>query len=163
STAVAAAGPLAARIEELRTKYDVWAFADHLDTAALPKDAPDPLRGIDRFWFGAAISKGIELTAEAHAATPQDAEKLSSLIRGWEALARMQMKESEGVKLDLQSSEGNLRLSISVSEAELKKAMQTRNQTASNPVSTKPTIVNLEPVITRDSVGNTVTLTLPGK
>jgi hypothetical protein len=177
SSSVASAGPLAARIEDLRAKYDVWAFADHLDATAMPKEAAEQLHSIDRFWFGAAISKGVDLTAEVHTTDPKEAEKLSAMIKGFESMARMQMKDqAEGVKLDVQSAEGNIRLSMSIPEEQLKKAMQMRNQpnatsasanvspvsNGARLISTRPTIVNTEPVITRDSQGNTLTVTLPG-
>jgi hypothetical protein len=165
-----AASPMAARIADFRSRYDLWVLADGIDTSALPKSQEispfaDQMKGIDRIWFGAAISDSLELAGEVHAQSPEDAARIGGLMRGWEMLARAQMQGSDATKFELQTEGQNIRLSVSVPEAEWKKALQTRNQPSSQaPVkSSGLTIVSTEQKIHTDSTGSTVTLVLPGK
>lgn len=149
------AGPLAARIETMRTRYDVWGFADHIDSAALPMPS-DPLKGMDRLWFGAAFSHNFELAAECHFSSAKAAAGLIAFVRDLEKQIKPQVNGA--ATFELSTSENSVTLSVSVPEKEWKKALQTRLRPA--PKAVEPPRPQ---VVVTDSTGSTVTLSLPGK
>ena len=167
------AGPLAARLETMRTRYDVWAFADHIENpeipAAVSADFAKPLRSLDRFWAGAAFAKNFELAAEIHLRSPEDTSAIAAFVRDFEKQVKSQLNGA--ANFELATTADTISLAISVPEQEWKKALQTRLQPP--PKSTAPaglSITSTEPqptpkpqVITSDDRGNTVTLSLPGK
>jgi hypothetical protein len=174
-----AAGPLAARIESMRTKYDVWAFADHLDAAAMASTAA-ALKGMDRLWFGAAFSHNFELAAEVHLRSSKDVTALTAMLRDLEKQVKTQIPASDPTTFDVRTTDSSIAISISVPEETWKKALRsqlqspgpTQSKTPAKPriYSTEPQIISSDPgaqpkpqVITKDSIGTTVMVTLPGK
>ncbi|HXA52982.1 MAG TPA: hypothetical protein VNV86_21845 [Candidatus Acidoferrum sp.] len=174
-----AAGPLAARIEGMRTKYDLWAFADHLDAAAMSSTAAS-LKGLDRLWFGAAFSHNFELAAELHLRSSKDVSALTAMLRDLEKQVKSQIPSNDPTTFDLHTTDNTISVAIAVPEEAWKKAFASRlqapTQSQSQPpakpriYSTEPQIVSTDPgaqpkpqVITKDSTGNTVMVTLPGK
>jgi hypothetical protein len=168
------AGPLAARIESMRSRYDLWAFADQFDAADIPaaaSGAADPLRTLDRFWMGMAFSTDFALDVELHLRSAADAEKLSSMLSLLEKQALSQVPNSPAVKFDLGVKDSTIKLAVSVPEAEFKKALQqassgVRASAASAPAGLRITGGDPESKeeaqkVTTDSQGNTVTLSLP--
>ena len=157
------AGPLAARLQELRGRYDLWAFADHLDTAAVPAGSLPPaaeaLRSLDRFWFGAAFTRNLEFSAELHLRSAQDASRIAAILREFESQAKAKIDAGSPAKFDLQAAGNSVTLAFSVPEEEWKKMLQQSQASAPPRPQSKP-----QPqLITTDSTGNTVTLTLPGR
>ena len=158
-----AAGPLAARIEDLRGRYDLWAFADHLDAAAavpagsLPPSA-EALRSLDRFWFGAAFTRTFELAGELHLRTAKDASHIAAILRDFEKQAKAKMDASSPARIEITTAENSVALAVSIPEEEWKKALQSQARAQVQP-QPKP----VPQSITTDPTGNTVTLTLPGK
>jgi hypothetical protein len=171
-----AAGPLAARLETMRSRYDIWAFADRIQNPQLP-DAVMPsfaksLRSLDRFWAGAAFAKNFELAAEIHLRSADDAQAIAALVREFETEIKGQLNGA--ANLELATTADTISLSMSIPEQEWKKALETRlkptPKTAQPVQSTGLHITGGEPpaepkpqVITTDTRGNTVTLSLPGK
>jgi len=182
-----AAGPLAARIEPLRAKYDFWAIADQLDAA---KDAAKAfagstkgLNGLESLWLGAAFAHDFEIAAELHLRSGKDVKEIQDMVKELERQVKAQLNGVPAKWLDLQTSGNSVKVAISLPEAEWKKALQARMQpqsasaTPAKPADTRPQIIQTEPrivgaeshpqprpqVITTDSSGNTVTLTLPVK
>ncbi len=168
SSSAIGAGPLAARIESMRSRYDLWAFADHLDAAAIPPGAADTLRSLDRFSVGMAFNSDFALDAEIHLASAQDAAKLSGMLGLLEKQALSQMPDSSTTKFNLSAKDNTVKLSIAVPEADFRKALQqaaagAKSAAASRPVafSTAPAPKPREQQTTTDTQGNTVTLSLP--
>jgi hypothetical protein len=174
-----AAGPLAARIEGLRTRYDVWAFGDHLDAAAMSGTAPS-LKGLDRMWFGAAFSRNFELAAELHLRSAKDVSALTAMLRDFEKQVKSQIPAGDPATFDLHTSDDTISVGITVPEEAWKQVLRSRlqpqTQSQARPpakpriYSTEPQIVSSDPqaqpkaqVITTDSAGSTVMVTLPGK
>lgn len=151
----ASASPLAARIETMRTRYDIWGFADHIDSATLPV-ASDPLQGLDRLWFGAAFSHNFELAAEFHFRSAKAAAGLTALVRDFEKQIKPQVNGA--ATFEMSTSDNSVTLAVSVPEQEWKKALQSRLQPA--PKRGEPPRPQ---VVVTDSNGSTVTLSLPGK
>ena len=75
----------------------------------------------ERFEFGVRIGKGFELGAEVHARSQKDAEKLAASLEPLKAM--MNDGEQAGPKIDVQVKDGTVKISLAISEEELKKAM----------------------------------------
>jgi hypothetical protein len=170
-----AAGPLAARIEGLRSRYDVWAFADHLDAATMSGAAPS-LKELDRMWFGAAFSRNFELAAELHLHSSKDVDALTAMLRDFEKQVKSQIPAGDTTTFDLTTSGDTISVAIAVPEEAWKQVLRARlqpqveSQAKPRIYSTEPRIISSDPqaqpkaqVITKDSVGSTVMVTLPGK
>ena len=77
-TALALDGALAARVQSLRERFDIWGMGERPEGFVSPTGKNEQLDSMDRFEFGVRISKGFELGAELHARSPKDAEKLAA-------------------------------------------------------------------------------------
>ena len=75
----------------------------------------------DRFEFGIRIGKGLEIGAEVHAKSSKDAEKLAASVAMLQAM--MIGREPAAPKFDLQVKDGTIKLSLAVTEDDLKKAI----------------------------------------
>jgi hypothetical protein len=127
------------------------------------------LRTLDRFWAGAAFAKNFELAAEIHLRSPEDTAAIATLVREFEKEIKSQMNGAPNI--EIATTDDTISLSISVPEQEWKKALQARLQAP--PKTTQSTglrITGSEPpappkpqVITTDTNGSTLTLSLPGK
>jgi hypothetical protein len=78
------------------------------------------LESIDRFQFGMQLASGLELGAEIHVRSAEDAEKLSEALDMMAALVKGQQTSSSATKFDLQANGRNLKLTVSIPEEELK-------------------------------------------
>src|SRR5262249_31622326 len=116
---VPSTSPLAARIEGLRSRYDLWAFGDGLDPAKMASSGIDGLQSGDCCTFGAGVTRGLEIAGEVHTRSAADVEKLTALLRGWEAMARSSAgPDVPAAKMDIQTADGTVRVAISVPEEE---------------------------------------------
>ena len=79
------------------------------------------MESIDRFQFGVQLSSGLELGAEIHARSPQDAEKLKASLGMVAAMLKAQQPSGSAAKFDFEVEERNLKLTVSIPEEELKK------------------------------------------
>jgi hypothetical protein len=82
------------------------------------------LGSIDRFQFGMQLASGLELDAEVHARSPKDAEKLTAALDAIAALLKGQDAPTGAAKFDMQANGGTLKLTVSLSDEELKAAIQ---------------------------------------
>jgi hypothetical protein len=114
---------LAARVEAVRNRYDIWGLGDRPAGYVPPASTPKEFENIDRFQFGILFNHGLELNAEIHSTSPQDAEKLMALASFLETMMRARQPQTTGTKLDVHADHGTLRLLVTVPEEELKKAM----------------------------------------
>jgi hypothetical protein len=162
---------LVARAETLRERYDIWGIGTVPKVAAANMaQAPPGLDAIDRFEFGLILSKGLELSAELHARSQKDLEKLAGTIQLFQAMtADRPGQPASGVKFESHMAGETLKLAVFVPEAAMRKAMQSRAAavrpatvspvpgpaTVSAPVAAKPPVLN--------GNGDTVIITLPGK
>jgi hypothetical protein len=125
---------LAARIADYRQHYEIWGVADN--PAGLARRLSDssgaqPFDSIDRFQLGLGLNHGLEIAAELHARSAEDAAQLTSTLRLLEAMFKTsQPAASAGTKLNIESAEGTLKIALAVSEEDLKKAIAQQRRTA---------------------------------
>ncbi|MCX6629787.1 MAG: hypothetical protein NTW28_19390 [Candidatus Solibacter sp.] len=157
---------LAARVQSLRARFDVWGTGERNEGFVAPTGKREELDSVDRFEFGVRVSQGFELGAEIHARSQKDAEKLVASMESLKAM--MNGGEQAGPRIDVHVKDGTVKLSLAISEEELKNAMAAQ-QGERAPVGGPPTIVSLEsttpaPTTRPDSrsVGTSV-FVLPGK
>jgi hypothetical protein len=112
---------LAARVQSLAGRFDIWGAGERPEGFVAPTGKREDLDSIDRFEFGIRISKGLEIGAEVHAKSSKDAEKLAESVAMLQAM--MIGREPAAPKFDLQVKDGTIKLSLAISEDELKKAV----------------------------------------
>ena len=170
-------GALAERVESLRARYDIWGVGQVPPGFKSPAGQAPGLDSVDRFQFGLLLSHGIEISAEVHARSPQDLQKLAgSLLLIKAAMAGQPNQGPDAVKLETQVEGNTLKISLAVPEAELRKALQARaNAARSAPMggsvsitgNPATTVSPAAPASARPAAnangGDTVVLTLPGK
>ncbi|HXK01548.1 MAG TPA: hypothetical protein VMS37_04045 [Verrucomicrobiae bacterium] len=164
---------LAERVRTLESRYDVWGVGE-VPKGIHSSQAPSPeLEAIDRFEFGASLRSGLEVAAQIHVRSAKDAEKLMQSMKLIEMMLSAQAKPGNGTKIDIQSDQENIKLSLLISEEDLKKGIEAQKaKFAANagasaaPAPVKPVVKPVAPTpgsITTDDRGNTVTVTLPRK
>jgi hypothetical protein len=115
---------LAARIEPLRSRYDIWGIGDRPSGFVPATPTSQGLESVDRFQFGVLMTHGLELAAEFHTRSPQDAKKLEDSLAFFEAMLKAQQPSASQAKVDIHAEGGTLKLSLAISEEELKKAIE---------------------------------------
>lgn len=181
---------LAAAATEMRTRYWVWGVANHLDGLFALKATPQGTQGVDSFEFGLSLNHDLEIVAQLHMRTADDAQKL---LAGLTMLQTMAQNQEQGSQTRIASHVNGKTLDVSlrVPEGELKQAWeQQRAEIAErlshlpqeiaaaragkgfNPFAARPTgstpaarpagPPSRESKIVSDQDGNTVQLTLPG-
>ena len=126
---------LAARVQSLRDRFDIWGTGERLEGFVPPTGKREELDSLDRFEFGIRISKGFELGAELHARSQKDAEKLAASMEMLKMMASAQGQT--GPKIDVQTKDGTVKISVMVSEEDLKKLMEAQRK-ASVPMGGAP-------------------------
>jgi hypothetical protein len=125
------------RITSLRQRYDIWGLGELPAGFVPPMPEARMLESIDRFQVGMQLASGLELAAEIHPRSPEDAEKLNAAFGLMSALLKGQAPSATAAKFDVQVSGGMLKLAVSIPDEELKKAIVA--ETAGLlPVSTQP-------------------------
>ena len=112
---------LMARVQSLTQRFDIWGTGERPEGFVAPTGKREDLDSIDRFEFGIRISKGLEIGAEVHAKSSKEAEKLAASVAMLQAM--MIGREPAAPKFDLQVKDGTIKLSLAVSEDDLKKAI----------------------------------------
>jgi len=158
----------AERIEALRSHYTIWGIGEGLEGLPDTPGQPGGLDSLDRFAFGAAFTHGLELTAELHLRSPQDAEKVSALLSLIQAAP-----QASGARFEVESANGTLRILVALPEEELKKAMAAAQRgfldsAALSQLGGKPDGASKPPSppdgkVVTNTEGDTMVLTLPGK
>jgi hypothetical protein len=151
-------GALLARVMSLRERFDIWGTGERPQGFVAPGGPSDQLNSIDRFEFGVGVAHGIELSGEIHARSPEDVEKLAGSLAMLQMMAKSQ---SNAANFDVKVEESTLRLSFSISEEELKKALA-----AHKAETTAPKVVGQPAAPVHQQVttpGGTSVMTLPGK
>ena len=147
---------LAARVQSLAERFDIWGTGERPEGFVAPTGKREDLDSIDRFEFGIRIGKGLEIGAEVHARSSKDAEKLASSVAMLQAM--MIGREPAAPKFDVQVKDGTIKLSLTVSEDDLKKAIAAQRGarapkggppvvsskfTVGMPADTNPTVTNV--------------------
>jgi hypothetical protein len=127
---------LAARVQSLAERFDIWGTGERPEGFIAPTGKREDLDSIDRFEFGIRISKGLEIGAEVHAKSSKDADKLAASLAMLQAM--MIGREPAGPKFDLQVKDGTIKLSLAVSEDDLKKAIAAQRSASASKVGTAP-------------------------
>jgi hypothetical protein len=161
---------LAARIEPLRSKYAIWGIGDIPEQHGAANDA---ISSVDRFEFGANFAHGVELTADVHARSAKDAEKMASAL----ALVQTMLKNGDtpltGSEAELRTEDQWLKLRLRVPEEAMKKiihdqakivqsAVLSRLAVPNSPLPVKPTTPSGGKMV-KDAHGDTQVLMLPGR
>ncbi len=161
---------LTTRIADYRRRYDLWGVAD--TPAALAHrisgaGANQSLDSIDRFQFGLGLQHGLEMAAEVHARTGEDARQLASSLRLVEAMMKASQPKSSSARLTIEMQEATLKIAFAISEEELKAAIKkqrekTRASAApASPTAPAPVASTKRQIQSTD--GGTSVLTLPGR
>jgi hypothetical protein len=114
---------LISRIDAAWPRYDVWGLGDCPEGLAGPGDAAQAIPAIDRFSFGATVRQGLELTAEIHPRSAGDGARMTSLLGMFETALKAQQPKDSGAKFDVQSENGTFRISVTVPDEDLRKAI----------------------------------------
>jgi hypothetical protein len=152
---------LAAKVRSMAGNFDVWGVGD-VPEGGVPKaaGAAEQLNAIDHFEFSAALRQGLEVNAQLHARTAKDAAQMQQSLQMFEAILKGQAATA-GTKIDLESANGTVKLSIRVSEEDLKKGIEAQRagmqagKVPARPAPKQTRMVN-------NDRGDTVTITLPG-
>jgi hypothetical protein len=111
------------RITSLRQRYDIWGIGEQSEGFALPVPEAQVLESVDRFQFGIQMASGLELSAEIHARSAEDAGKLRTAVDMIAAIVKGQTSTS-AAKFDLQADAETLKLNVYIPDAELKKTIE---------------------------------------
>jgi hypothetical protein len=158
---------LVERVQSLRERFDLWGTGERPEGFVPPTGKNEGLDSMDRFEVGVRMTKGFELSAEMHARSMKDAEKLAASMEAAKAMMAMSGRDLSGTKIDVQVKEGTVKVSLAISEDELKK-MLAAQKAASAPKGGAPVVVNSGASVTLPAVpdGNssgTNVFVLPGK
>jgi hypothetical protein len=151
---------LAARVQSLAERFDIWGTGERPEGFVAPTGKREDLDSIDRFEFGIRISKGLEFAAEIHARSPQDAEKLAASVTMLQAM--MSSRGPEVPKFDVQVKDGTIKISLALSEDDLKKAIAAQRG-ASAPKGVPPVKSKYTVGMSDTNSGGTQVFVLPGK
>lgn len=167
---------LAARIAALRSHCQVWGIGDLPEHDPAAARRPDGFGSLDRFEFGAALHEGLKMAAEIHVASPQDAEKIAATVRLLETVMKARQPSAAG-GFAMHAGNGTIKLSLVVSEDEVKKAIEAQRaaveagllsqlsspwpRSASPAPAARPAPRGTQ--IVTNATGDTVSVTLPGK
>jgi hypothetical protein len=158
---------LAARAAGLRARYDIWAAGDLPAGAKMPAGAGQ-LESIDSFDIGVALAHGLECSADLHVRSPQDMEKLNASLQLLEAALKMQTAGPGEGRFNLHTENSSIHVSVSIPEEALKKAIAAQRAALASAAAGRPAAAPPKPepphtTVVKDSAGNTVIVTLPGK
>ena len=180
---------LAVHVAAARARYDIWGLGDRPAGFVAPTPQASGLESIDRFQFGVSMSHGLALEAEIHARSPKDAEQIGAMLEMMQAMIKAKQPAASAAKFDVHAEDGTFKLTMTIPEAEVLKAVQMQTGVATQAMAEKPAVrtaplVTVSPVaitpaaapavpakepskaappaMVFDKDGNTVILTLPG-
>jgi hypothetical protein len=127
---------LLARVQSLTERFDIWGTGERPEGFVAPTGKREDLDSIDRFEFGIRITKGLEIGAEVHAKSSKDADKLAASVAMLQAM--MIGREPAAPKFDVQVKDGTIKLSLAISEDDLKKAIAKQRSAGAPSAGTAP-------------------------
>ena len=110
------------RVDAVSSRYEVWGIGEVPEGLTVSTTGASGASSIDEFMFGATLRQGLGLTAEIHAHTTEDAAKMTAVLSLLQAAIKGKNKD-DGASLDVQSENGTFRISLTVPEDELRKAL----------------------------------------
>jgi len=127
----ATASELRPKIEAMASRYDIWGVGKIPDGAVPAEGMAQAMKGVDQFQFGVKVGSGLDVVAELHARTDQDAQALAQTMQLLTAMAAQQkggedLAKALGVKVEGR----DVRLSLAISEAALAKAVESHRAAA---------------------------------
>jgi hypothetical protein len=154
---------LVAKIDSLSARFDVWGLGDVPKGFAAANGASGGLEAVDHFEFGAAFRKGLTIEAQAHVRSTQDSKKMTESLAMLEKMFSVRQTSSNGGKFSLTSQNGTFKLSLVLTEEELKKAivMQKTSIAKALTPAPKPTRPEDVKIVSRPN-GDTFQVILPG-
>jgi len=114
---------LATTATAMRERYWIWAVANHLDGLVALKTAPQGMQGVDSFEFGLSLNRDLEIVAQLHMRTAEDARKLLGTLTMLQMMAQNQEQGSQ-VHMESHANGKTLDISVRVPEGELKQAWE---------------------------------------
>ncbi len=193
ASATAPNAHLLAAAVALRARYWIWAVADGLDGVPASKTAPKGIEAVEGFEFGLALNPDLEMAAQLHMRSAEDAQKVMGTLAMFQMMAQNQKGASQA-KLESHVTGKTVDVSLHVPEEELKQAWEQQRAAIAQSLSQLPqqiaaarsgtfnpfspskqasapaapnysrrTPVSRESKIVSDDDGNTVQLTLPGR
>ena len=100
---------LVARVASLRERFDVWGTGERPQGFVAPGGQNEQLNSIDRFEFGIRITHGLELSAEVHARSQKDADKLAASLALLQMMAQAQSKTA---KFEVKAEDSTLKFEL---------------------------------------------------
>jgi hypothetical protein len=154
---------LVAKIDSMSSRFDVWGLGDVPKGFAAANGASGGLEAVDHFEFGASFRKGLTIEAQAHVRSSQDSKKMSESLQMLEKMFSVRQTSSNGGKFSLTSQNGTFKLSLVVSEEELKKAIAAQKASIAKAFTPapKPTRPEDVKIVSRPN-GDTFQVILPG-
>jgi hypothetical protein len=113
---------LATASTALCSRYWVWAVADGLDGVSAAKSATQGLEGVSGFEFGLSVNRDLDVAAQLHMRTAQDAQKMSALVAMLQAAAKGQPNGASQMNVESHLTDKTLDVSLRVPEDELRRA-----------------------------------------
>jgi hypothetical protein len=115
-------GELAERIQALSGRYEVWGVGDVPPGAKWGAAAGTDAESIEHFDFGASFRKDFEFSGQVRLRGAKDLEKLMTTLQMIEAM--MKQRPADGTRIELSGEDRTLKLSLTVPEAEWRKAIE---------------------------------------
>lgn len=145
-------------------RFDFWGVGDMPAGYRPSAGAAEEFDSVDHFEFGASLHKALEITGSIHARTPKDADKMAESMKLIEAMLKGKPSSANGTKIDLDSANGTIKLSIVISEEDLKKGIEAQKSSLTTAMNSHkpPAKLVAPPQIVKDSHGDTVNVILPG-
>ncbi|MGB7759973.1 MAG: hypothetical protein WBL61_09095 [Bryobacteraceae bacterium] len=128
---------LAAAVPELRARYWIWAVGEHLDLVSAPKSATQGSPGVESFEFGLALTHDLEMAAQIHMRSAEDARKMLATMGLLQTMAKNQQGSSQ-TKLESRVTDKTLDVSLRVPEEDLKQAWEQQRATIAQRLSQLP-------------------------
>jgi len=129
---------LADAATELRARYWIWAVANHMDEPSASKSAPQSAATVDSFEFGLALNHDLEIVAQIHMRSAEDAQKLLGTMAMLQMIVKGQQKGQSQTKIESRVTGKTLDISLRVPEEELKQAWEQQRATIAERLSQLP-------------------------
>ena len=115
---------LAEAAAELRSRYWIWAVADHLNAPSAPRSATQGIEGMESFEFGLAVNHDLELVAQLHMRSAEEAQKLLGTIAMFQMMVKSQQAAASQTKIKSRVTGNTLDVSLRISEQDWKQAWE---------------------------------------
>ena len=115
---------LATAAAALRTRYWIWAVAGHLDASPAARTAPQALDAVNGFEFGLALDRDLEIAAQIHLRTAEDAQKMLASMEPLQTMAKGQQNGGSQINIENRVAGTNLDFSLRIPEEELRQAWE---------------------------------------